>query len=170
MDTSSAANVRSSVLHSQSLAINIRRALVDWHHKRQEIRELLELHPIIDAYVSTYYAHVLRVPRKQTVSLHLRLGYAGEPSQDLLDYRTKPSWQWYMHVMMRVFEPEDVHYVVLADDADQAEQRMLPMRAHGISYTVVHDNVVVCLHLMTLCTHHVLSSSTLSFWGAYLDR
>ena len=34
----------------------------------------------------------------------------------------------------------------------------------------IEENVVMSTLMMSRCDHHILSSSTLSFWGAYLDR
>jgi ABC-type dipeptide/oligopeptide/nickel transport system permease subunit len=38
-----------------------------------------------------------------------------------------------------------------------------------VRFYIVRENQVMSLHMMSRCKHHILTSSTLSFWGAYLD-
>ena len=89
----------------------------------------------------------------------------------MLSDRRFPPLGFYDHVFGEVFRGRHVRYLVFSDDVVRAH-RFLRQQAlkHGIEYEVIDENVVVSTHVMSLCQHHVLTSSTLSFWGAYLDK
>eukprot|EP00042_Codosiga_hollandica_P036866 m.285776 g.285776 ORF g.285776 m.285776 type:complete len:365 (+) comp54978_c0_seq8:1501-2595(+) len=142
-----------------------------WHPERQHVLDLFDAHPAVKAYVQAYYGAYLEGER-ETVSLHLRLGYAGEADTVLLGVRLFPSAAWYQNIFEREFNFLKVIYIVVSDDPVRARAFMQPIKARlpGLRFKIIQDNVAVALHVMSRCKHHVLTSSTLSFWGAYLDR
>ncbi len=76
----------------------------------------------------------------------------------------------YYEAAMASFDAARVRFLVLADNLPRARALLAPLRAaRGLDLVFVDENVVVALALMARCTHHILASSTLSFWGAYLD-
>lgn len=66
----------------------------------------------------------------------------------------------------KIFDKNKVHYIVFSDNNERAAQFMNPLTQYGHSWTLVDENVVVSIQLMAMCNHHILTSSTLSFWGA----
>ena len=47
---------------------------------------------------------------------------------------------------------------------------MKRQRKAGLEYLVIDENSVVALHLISLCKHHVITSSTYSFWFDWAKR
>ena len=91
----------------------------------------------------------------------------------------------------------DTTFLVFADEVGRAKDLLAGLEHHGagngdgggdggegggarsgggeggegkFKLVYVDENVVTSVKMMSLCQHHVLTSSTLSFWGAYLDR
>jgi hypothetical protein len=143
--------------------------IADFHHDREYLlNTLFKLNPSIVEYVDAYYRDIWMSPL-ETISVHLRFGYGGEPATGLLDERKFPPKSFYSRIMEKFFERSKVLYVVVADDIKKARAFMAPLSRYGFNYRIVDDNSVVSVHVMSRCKHHVLTSSTLSFWGAYLD-
>eukprot|EP00730_Choanoeca_flexa_P018860 TRINITY_DN9192_c0_g1_i1.p1 TRINITY_DN9192_c0_g1~~TRINITY_DN9192_c0_g1_i1.p1 ORF type:complete len:367 (+),score=71.13 TRINITY_DN9192_c0_g1_i1:101-1201(+) len=149
-----------------------------WHPERAYLLKMLTFHPALQDYVTKMYGDLLDPAMAdptetvwcEPVSLHLRYGYKGEPAQNLLDDRKFPPLAFYDHVFSRTFTGAPVRYLVFSDDVGTATRFMRQQAAkHNLSYLVVDENVLVSTLLMSRCKHHVLTSSTLSFWGAYLD-
>jgi hypothetical protein len=62
----------------------------------------------------------------------------------------------------------NAHFLIFADEIETVKPLCSTL---GISYTIVEQNPdYIDLWVMTLCTHHILSFSTFSWWGAYLNR
>lgn len=68
--------------------------------------------------------------------------------------------------LQRIFEKSRVHYLVFSDNNEKARAFMQPLSAYGHKWTLIDENVVVSIQLMAMSKHHILTSSTLSFWGA----
>lgn len=131
----------------------------------------LALHPALARYAELAYGDWLRDIQRVPVSLHLRLGYSGEPARELLADRRLPPDTFYDTVFGELLDAARVRYLVFSDNPTQARQFMARFaQRHGITWALVDENVLTSIHLMARCTHHVLTSSTLSFWGAYLDQ
>lgn len=67
-----------------------------WHQGRDKVLDIFTLNPAITEYISAYYGDLFQGPR-ETVSLHLRLGYSGEPAKNLLGDRKLPPRRFYEH-------------------------------------------------------------------------
>ena len=37
-------------------------------------------------------------------------------------------------------------------------------------FVYIDEDPYIAVHMMSMCDKHILSNSTLSFWGAYLDK
>ena len=146
--------------------------------------ELLSFNPAIDRYVHARYGDVLQ--QRTTVSLHLRLGYAGEPDKQNVQSRRSavpkrcalraarragalPTPRAsFLQRAMDMFAGNDTVFAVFSDNLEQAAELLAPaMKVHSV--VLVDEGPVVSLRFMSLCRNHILSSSTLAFWGAYLD-
>jgi hypothetical protein len=115
--------------------------------------------------VTTYYGGLLDDPARESVSLHLMLAESSKHSATkLLHPRAFPSAQWYDRVLLKEFDPKTTLYFVVSDDPDLAADFMASF-GDLVNFVILRENSVVSLHLMSRCTHHVLTSSTLSFWG-----
>ena len=79
----------------QSISTDINFSLfADFHHERDYVLKVLALNPAIEDYIRLYYADILQSPL-ETVSLHLRFGYGGEPADGLLTDRKFPPRAFY---------------------------------------------------------------------------
>lgn len=141
---------------------------------RTMVRDWLTPSPALARSWPTALAQLLGNTRHETVSLHLRMGYAGETASDRLAQRAMPPESFYQAVFETIFPQTNARrfvFIVLADNSTRAEAQMESWdRLYGpLDYRVVDANVVVSLGLMAACQHHVLTASTLSFWGAYLS-
>ena len=75
--------------------------VLDYHHERSWILENLSFNPALIEYTQAYYGDIFESP-KETVSLHLRLGYPNpktEPGYGEWLKRKLPSPKWYLKVM-----------------------------------------------------------------------
>eukprot|EP00042_Codosiga_hollandica_P028007 m.144032 g.144032 ORF g.144032 m.144032 type:complete len:372 (-) comp52656_c0_seq1:42-1157(-) len=143
-----------------------------WHPFREKLLDLFAVHPAIQDYVRLFYGAYFRNPEMETVSVHLRLGYPGEPSPTGLAARTFPQLSWFRHVITTRFDSSRTKYVflVFSDNVELAREALKPLQENGAHITIIEENIVATLHLMSICKHHILTSSTIAFWGAYLDR
>eukprot|EP00049_Salpingoeca_infusionum_P020560 m.364415 g.364415 ORF g.364415 m.364415 type:complete len:379 (-) comp26957_c0_seq1:177-1313(-) len=142
-----------------------------WHSNRQSVLDTLTFNPAIVEYNTYKYGDIL-FGSKQTVSLHLRMGYSHEPAAALLKDRKFPPASFYDTILSTSIPLKVSTVLVFSDDNDKARTFMenLKTKHKDLDYTIIDENVVMSLELMTRCHHHILTSSTLSFWGAYLDR
>ena len=140
----------------------------DWHRERKMVLNLFKMHPSVTAYAKRYYNWLFKGPR-ETVSLHLRLGYKGEPEKRQVEARKFPSDAWFKKIILSEFTANTTRFLVFSDNAQIAALIAAPYIEAGYDLIVIDENPVVSLHLMSRCTHHVLTSSTFSFWSAYLD-
>eukprot|EP00730_Choanoeca_flexa_P017936 TRINITY_DN8691_c0_g3_i1.p1 TRINITY_DN8691_c0_g3~~TRINITY_DN8691_c0_g3_i1.p1 ORF type:complete len:418 (+),score=16.29 TRINITY_DN8691_c0_g3_i1:24-1256(+) len=140
------------------------------------LRDKFALNPALKAVFETAYQDLFR-PGIATVSVHLRLGYAGEQAPDALKTRPAPPEVYFRYALTTAFRDlqSPVRFIVLSDNEPAAvamlthQIRYSPVKmAVGFKIVVVNTNALAALHIMTKCDHHVLAASTFSFWGAYL--
>eukprot|EP00911_Craspedida_sp_UC1_P002239 UC1_evm2s1704 len=144
-----------------------------WHAWRSRLVDLFSAAPAIEEYIDAYYGHVLGRGESDaaTTSLHIRMGYDGEPSQSLLSERTSPPHHYYSSALRIISKERVGHILVFCDDCKKARAIVSMLESEGHTLSIVREsNVVASLALMTRCKNHILTSSTLSFWGAYLDK
>ena len=70
----------------------------------------------------------------------------------------------YLHAAMRCF-PDDATFVVLSDDAAWCRERLRGPRVHVFEGGDELDDLMT----MKACDHHVVSNSSFSWWGAWLN-
>ncbi|EDQ92207.1 uncharacterized protein MONBRDRAFT_6001 [Monosiga brevicollis MX1] len=141
-----------------------------WNHSL--ITQLLQPHAaVIRGARQAYFRYLHSMCGDQcalfeTVSVHMRIGYANETDPDALAQRRLPPSAFYRHVFKQRFSRRTTIYLVFSDNPQEATWRLRAFR--GIKFRVVDANAITSLVLMTMCHHHVLTTSTLSFWGAFL--
>jgi hypothetical protein len=141
-----------------------------WHHRRELVMDQLEFNPAIQRYIDKAYGSRLSSGHG-TVSVHLRVGYDGEP--DAAGLNARPGGFPRLGFFQRALESfaSEVTFFVFADDVVKAKGLLSKLEgSDGFKLVFVDENVATSVKMMSLCQHHVLTSSTLSFWGAYLDR
>lgn len=94
---------------------------------------------------------------KNSVSLHLRTIW-GPNIQTCLDYYRET---------IKHFKDEPTFYI-FSDDTEKSKEIADKL---NIKYIVVEGNVdYIDLWMMSLCKHNIVSFSTFSWWGAYLNE
>ena len=146
-----------------------------WHHARDHVLEVLRFNPAVEEYITFMYGDLLAGGQdrsREPISLHFRLGYEHEPAKALVRSRNLPPTAFYDRVFTREFDVSTALYLVFSDNPEKAHGMMREhaSRVPGLTYVVIDEDVVHTVAMMARCKHHVLTSSTLSFWGAYLDR
>ena len=96
------------------------------------------------------------------------LGCRTEPAKVSMSMRDMPSHMYY-ETAISSFDRSRVRFLVFADDIGRARYILSMLQRYGYKVHFIDENVVMSLLLMSMCTHHIMTSSTLSFWGAYLD-
>eukprot|EP00730_Choanoeca_flexa_P017935 TRINITY_DN8691_c0_g1_i2.p1 TRINITY_DN8691_c0_g1~~TRINITY_DN8691_c0_g1_i2.p1 ORF type:complete len:409 (+),score=24.52 TRINITY_DN8691_c0_g1_i2:58-1227(+) len=139
------------------------------------MRRAFGLHPALQQHYGNVFGHLFQTAT--TISVHLRLGYAGEESVKYLQARPSPPARYFGYALISAFVdlPPPVRFLVLSDNP-QAARRLLTQQLRytrndlpaGFEVVVLEADLLESLHIMTKCDHHVLAASTFSFWGAYL--
>ena len=140
------------------------------------VNHAFKWHPAMVKYIKGKYSTIL-TGGLETVSIHFRLGGVEEPSQ--VDFEAGSSFKfpgvnWYKDIMTKQFDPAKHIFVIFADNVPKMEREyLMPVRevigSGSLHYHIVEEDFANSMLLMSLCKHHVGTSSTYSFWGIYLD-
>lgn len=132
------------------------------HHMRDKILEAFEPTDETKKYVMEKYNDLSN--GKETVSLHLRM--CGLPADD--HHVSVPLF--YHQKALEGFS-DDVVVLVFSDNNLLAENYLENLEFFTRKkFILVKENQFNSLFLMAACNNHILHVSTLSFWGAYLDK
>lgn len=94
-----------------------------------------------------------------TCAIHVRRGdYSLDPNSK---HHTK-SMEWY-NTAMNIIGAET--YLIFSDDVQYAKSNFV-----GKNFVFVEDKDYVELFLMSMCKHNIISSSSFSWWGAWLNK
>lgn len=106
-------------------------------------------------YIHTKYPSLLT---HTCISLHVRQKYGGNVFY-------KPNYFLTAIQEMRVLFPDSIIYI-FSDDIEWCKLHITPENCIYVS----NNPDYIDLWTMMLCKHHILSHSTLSWWGAYLNN
>jgi hypothetical protein len=101
----------------------------------------------------------IRRPGRNLVSVHIRRGDLGLVAEGaLLVPREKilGAMSWFQ---------KKIDFIIFSDDMEWCRDNI---RGEGIIYSPF-DTVIEDLFAMSLCDHHIVGNSTLSWWGAWLN-
>ncbi|HVU80082.1 MAG TPA: alpha-1,2-fucosyltransferase [Candidatus Paceibacterota bacterium] len=105
------------------------------------------------------------IAKERTISLHYRTGGLKADTRSFSALDTK----WYIKVFAEHF-PKDHDCFVFSDNNEAARALIAELEKNtGNTYHLVEESVFASLAMMSMCKNHILSNSTLSFWGAYFD-
>lgn len=123
---------------------------------KELVRYLFEIDKETEAYIHTKYGHILRL---NPVAIHVRRG-------DYLKFE-------YMHPVCRMsyfrkaiacFEPGTT-FLVISNDIPWCKKNF-----QGDSfYFAEGESAIVDLYLQSKCAHNIISNSSFSWWGAWLN-
>lgn len=123
---------------------------------KELVRSLFEIDPETESYIRKKYGAILR---KKTVGLHVRRG-----DYLFLEYKHPVSRMSYFKKAISCFDP-DTSFLVLSDDMGWCKKHFKGERF----YFVEKETPLVDLYLQTLCSHNIISNSSFSWWGAWLN-
>jgi hypothetical protein len=98
-----------------------------------------------------------------TISLHLRLGNDNDFIQPVI-----PPIEWYRRVLNMIRYGH--HILVFTDNESRAKDLLNELDIPKSDVTFIDEDPHTSMFMMARCDKHILSNSTLSFWGAYLDN
>lgn len=133
------------------------------HHK-DEILALFAPHDDIVTYLKSKYQDVLDHPN--TVAIHARAYFleSSYASDNFITYKKD-----YFEKAMSLF-PDDTLFVVFSDKMDWCKQEFAQMETTRNIRFIENEKNYHDLFLMSLCKHNIISNSTFSWWGAYLNN
>jgi hypothetical protein len=120
------------------------------------VRELFKINEENLSYIQNKYGHLLK---NEIISIHVRRG----------DYVNRPLRQPvccmpYFNRAIRHFG-KDKSFFVFSDDIAWCKKRFIGKNFHFPD----RESPVIDLYLQSLCTHHIISNSSFSWWGAWLN-
>ena len=132
-----------------------------WHSERDYILNMLAPSEIILKYIDNKYGDLFE---NETVSLHMRLGYESDNfgiHQNDLEFYKNAFGQF----------DKNVTYLVFSDNKKKLEDWITKFqKLSSAKFVSIEEDVYYALFMMAKCNGHILHNSTLSFWGAYLDK
>lgn len=120
------------------------------------VRELFEIDPKSKAHIEQNYGHLFK---EEIISINVRRG----------DYLKRPLRQPicempYFKRSMRLFK-KGSRFLVISDDIEWCKRKF-----RGDNFYFIEDEPpIIDLYLQSYCTHHIISNSTFSWWGAWLN-
>lgn len=122
------------------------------------IRECLKIHPDIKSYILNKYPILLS---NNTVSMHIRRG----DYVDLQDYHPIQPIDYY-HKSYDNINEDDINVIVLSNDIEWCKENI-----HFKNITFIENETnIIDLYIMSLCKHNIISNSSFSWWGAWLNE
>lgn len=94
-----------------------------------------------------------------TCAVHVRRGDYSLSEES--KHHTK-SMDWYKEAISRVSADR---YLVFSDDQKYVKEKFI-----GDNFTFIEDKDYVEMFLMSMCKHNIISSSSFSWWGAWLNK
>ena len=129
------------------------------HHKK-EILELFKPHPEIRIYLEKKYKKLLEHPN--LVSFHMRF-YNDHNDEAKTYLRCREDF----FAKASGLFAEDALFVVFSNKMEECK-RLLASSNHKCVF-IENESYHHDLYLMSMCRHNIISNSTFSWWGAYLN-
>lgn len=133
-----------------------------WHHNRDYIIDMLKLDEDLRWWIDYNYGFLFNF---ETISLHMRLGN----ETDFMPVEQVPH-EWIINKTESLIKNSAQRVLVFSDNLPKAKKILYRSDIPRSQFHFIDEDPYVCLDLMAKCDQHILSNSTLSFWGAYLDK
>ena len=131
-----------------------------WHHNREYLLRMFQPNEKINEYLNHNYA---KLYSKGTISLHLRMGNDNDFIPPVV-----PNIEWYHNVLKS--QLDDRQILVFTDNKSKSSFLLNKLDIPKSQITFIDEDPHISMIMMSRCDKHILSNSTLSFWGAYLDN
>jgi hypothetical protein len=130
------------------------------HHKK-EILELFAPSEEILSYLNSRYSEIIQHPK--TVSVHIRMYKDTRP-----EYHPFVGWNYILQAILS-FDSDSL-FVVFSDQIDFCKKKLKKiLTSHNVVF-IEGNRHFQDLYLMSMCKHHIISNSSFSWWGAYLNQ
>lgn len=148
--------------YDTTFIINDMFRFVDVNPKRDVILKHLSFSTETLNYIENKYGHLYKKP---TVSIHLRT--CSLPADDHVNGFIPD--QFFIDSIME-FDTDHV-FLVFSDNLKEASKKINFFNSRtGMDFVLIKEDVFKTLAMMSICKNHILHVSTLSFWGAYLNK
>lgn len=123
---------------------------------REEILDLFSPSDDIKSYIHTKYSYFIN---NNKVSIHVRRGnYLN------LSHIHPPCTLDYYYTAIDHFK--DCEFLIFSDDINYCKQSFIGNKFHFIE----NESDLVDMYLMSFCDHNIMSNSTFSWWGAWMNK
>jgi len=130
-----------------------------WHHNRDYLMDIFTPDAGLEKWMDKHYGMLFQ---KDTISVHLRMG----SRMDFIPPVQVPGI-WILDKIKEI--DDDSNILVFSDNIQEARDFFYRTKfPRGRTFFIDEDQYMYML-LMAKCDKHILTNSTLSFWGAYLD-
>lgn len=128
------------------------------------VRSLFTIPPRVKNHLEHSYGNLLCMKQVEVVGISVRRGdYLKLPHRHPFVGRD------YLKKAVECFSVSSV-YVVCSDDIQWCESFFSHQFPNRRFYFVKNEDVLSQLFIQTLCHHNIISNSTFSWWGAYLNQ
>ena len=130
------------------------------HHKQDILQLFAPSQEILD-YLNLHYSDIIHHPK--TVAIHIRMYKDTTPF-----YHPFVGWNYILKAIKR-FDTDSL-FVIFSDQIAFCRKKLAKLlRAHKLVF-IEGNHHFQDLYLMSLCKHNVISNSSFSWWGAYLNN
>lgn len=124
---------------------------------KQKIYKLFSIPESVKVDIQTRYSKVLE---KETVCINVRRGDYLQ-----LPHRHPFCGKSFFSNAMKIFQNKDVNFLVSSDDIKWCKNNI---KGNNVFY-VENSYPLMDLYVQTICQHNIISNSSFSWWGAYLN-
>lgn len=125
---------------------------------KKKICELFTIPENVKKDITTRFSYILK---KETVCINVRRGDYLQ-----LPHRHPFCGKSFFKKAMKVFQNKDVNFLISSDDIEWCKNNL---KGNNIFY--VEDSYpLLDLYIQTVCQHNIISNSSFSWWGAYLNQ
>lgn len=122
----------------------------------ETVRSLFEIDPETESYIRKKYHDILV---KNPVCIHVRRG-----DYLLQEYKHPVCRMGYFNKAIACFDPAS-SFLVVSNDMEWCKKHFKGKQF----YFSENESPVVDLYLQAMCSHHIISNSSYSWWGAWLN-
>jgi Glycosyl transferase family 11 len=131
------------------------------HYFKNYKSELLDHLTFKSHIVNSAEAVLNGLPKRKTVSVHIRRGdYVNNTTLDLLSPE-------YFVTALDFFTDNDYNFLIVSDDIEWCKSTF---QANDNLFFSEKNSQFVDLCILSKCDHNIISNSTFSWWGAWLNK
>lgn len=118
-----------------------------------------------------YQTYLELIRTSESVMLHIRRGdYVDSPSAAKFHGALSPIY-YQKSIEALLLNKPDAHFFVFSDDLPWAKEALPKnLKITFVENSLQADAAAQELQLMTECKHHIIANSSLSWWGAWLNK